>query len=62
MVKNFLKENNVEFTDVNVAEDQKAAEEMVEKTGQMGVPVITVDDKVIVGFNQDALKEALNLQ
>ncbi len=62
MVKNFLKENKVEFENINVAEDQKAAEEMVKKTGQMGVPVITVDDAVIVGFNQDELKKALSLK
>ena len=66
MTKDFLKENNVEFEDVNVAEDQAAAKEMVEKTGQMGVPVtvITKDEKeeVIIGFNEAKLKETLNIQ
>ena len=61
MVKDFLKENKIEFENINVAEDQKAAEEMVKKTGQMGVPVVMVDDIVIVGFNQEELKKALNL-
>ena len=55
--KDFLKENNVEFEEINVGEDQAAAQEMIEKTGQMGVPVIEVDDKIIVGFNEEKLKE-----
>ena len=53
--KDYLKEKGVEFEDINVAEDQKAAEEMVEKSGQRGVPVIIINDKVIVGFDQAAI-------
>jgi len=48
--------------DINVAEDEAAAKEMVAQTGQMGVPVIMVDDQIIVGFNQEELKKALNLE
>jgi len=61
MTKDFLAENKVEFKDINVAEDQKAAQEMIEKSGQMGVPVIDVDGRIIVGFDKDALKKDLNL-
>lgn len=61
MAKSYLKENNVKFTDIDVASDQKAAKEMVEKTGQMGVPVIEVNGKCIVGFDRDALRRELNL-
>ncbi len=61
MAKSFLKENNITFTDVDVAADQKAAKEMVEKTGQMGVPVIEVNGKFIVGFDKEALKRELRL-
>ncbi len=61
VVKKFLKENNVEFQEVNVASDKKAAKEMVEKSGQMGVPVTDVDGEIIVGFNKQALKQALEL-
>ena len=60
--KEFLEENKIEFEDINVAEDQKAAEEMVEKSGQRGVPVIMIDDEVIVGFNPDAIKKALKIE
>ena len=59
--KDFLKENNVPFQDVNVAANQKAAEEMIEKSGQMGVPVIQIDDLFIVGFDKNAIKKALKI-
>ncbi|HID72345.1 TPA: glutaredoxin family protein [Candidatus Micrarchaeota archaeon] len=61
-VKEFLKENNVEFEERNVQENQEYAKEMQEKTGQLGVPVIDVDGKIIIGFNVPALKEALGLK
>ncbi len=59
--KEFLKENNIPYKEVNVAADRDAAEEMVRKSGQMGVPVIDANGKIIVGFNKTALKQALNL-
>lgn len=61
-VKDFLKELKVEFEDINVAEDQKAAEEMVEKSGQRGVPVIDIDGEIIIGFNPDEIKKALKIE
>lgn len=59
MAKEFLKENKVEFEDINVAEDEKARNEMVEKSGQMGVPVIEINGKILVGFDKEALKKEL---
>ena len=59
--KDFLKENDVPFQDINVAANQKAAEEMIEKSGQMGVPVIDIDGQVIVGFDKNAIKKALKI-
>lgn len=61
MAKDFLTENKVEFTNIDVSSDEKAAEEMVKKSGQMGVPVIDIDGKIIVGFERDELKAALGL-
>jgi glutaredoxin-like YruB-family protein len=61
MAKEFMKENKVEFEDINVAADQEAAKEMVEKSGQMGVPVIDVDGEIIVGFDKEKLKKALKI-
>tara|TARA_Y100000310_G_C20037483_1_gene514638 strand:- start:115 stop:351 length:237 start_codon:yes stop_codon:yes gene_type:complete len=61
-VKAWLKENKIEFKDINVADDEAAQKEMVEKSGQMGVPVTIIDDKEpIVGFDEGKLKEALGL-
>jgi glutaredoxin len=62
MVKDFLREHKIEFEDVNVGEDQEAAKEMVKKSSQMGVPVIDIDGKIVVGFDKEKLKEALNIE
>ena len=59
MLKKFLKEKGVEFEDINVAEDQEKAQYMVEKSGQMGVPVVDIDGEIIVGFNKPKIEEAL---
>lgn len=61
MAKEFFKKNNVQYEEFNVAEDEKARAEMVDKSHQLGVPVIDVDGKVMVGFNEAALREALKL-
>ena len=60
--KEFLKENKISFTDIDVAGDEKAVKEMIEKSGQMGVPVLDIDGKIIVGFDEAKLKELLNLK
>lgn len=62
MMKAYLKQNNIEFTEYNVAEDQAKGKEMVELTGQMGVPVSKIGDQVIVGFDQPRIAELLNIQ
>jgi len=62
MAKEFFKKNHVKYTEVNVEDDEKAAEEMIERSGQMGVPVIDVDGKIIVGFNRPELEKALHLK
>lgn len=61
MAKKFLKDNNIEFEDIDVSRDIKAAKEMVEKTGQMGVPVIEIDGEIVIGFDRDKIKKLLNL-
>lgn len=61
MTKEFFKKNNVVYQDFNVGDDEKAREEMIKKTNQMGVPVIEIDDKIIIGYNEELLKEFLNL-
>lgn len=59
--KQFLKENNIVFNDIDVSLNQSAAEEMVQKSGQMGVPVLDIDGEIIVGFDKEKIKTALGL-
>ena len=62
MTKEFLGEHKVPFTDYNVAEDAAKRQEMIERSGQMGVPVIFIGDQMIVGFNKDKIVEALGIK
>ena len=59
--KEFLKENNIPYQEINVVADHKAAQDMIEKSGQMGVPVTDIDGTIIVGFDKGAIKRALKL-
>lgn len=62
MVKNYLKENKIEFTEHDVSADQAKAQEMIDKSGQTGVPVVDIDGTVIVGFDKEKIKSALGLE
>ena len=59
--KVFFHEHNVVYQEKDVSTDSAAVEEMVHKSGQMGVPVIDVDGKIVIGFDESALKEALGI-
>jgi len=59
MVKNFLKEKEVEFEEIDVGSDKEKAQEMVEKSGQMGVPVVEIGGEMVVGFNKERIDELL---
>jgi len=59
--KQFLKENNIEFEDIDVSEDEKKIEEMIKISGQMGVPVVVIDGEIIVGFDKARIKELIGL-
>lgn len=66
MAKDYFKNNEVEYIDINVAEDEKAAQEMVDKSGQMGVPVIVLEkdgkEEIIIGFDEAKVKELLKVK
>ncbi|MEK7181475.1 MAG: glutaredoxin family protein [Patescibacteria group bacterium] len=62
MAKALFKEKNVAYEEKDVATDLKAREEMVNKSGQLGVPVIDIDGKVVVGFDKGHLMELLDLK
>ncbi|MDD3399539.1 MAG: glutaredoxin domain-containing protein [Candidatus Paceibacterota bacterium] len=61
-LKEFLKENNIEFEDINVAEDAKAREEMINKTNQMGVPVVDIDGEIVIGFDKGKISSLLGIK
>ncbi len=60
MAKDYFRKNNIRYEDYNVAGDIKKAEEMVRKSGQMGVPVIDINGKIIIGFDRNAVDKALH--
>lgn len=61
LVKDFLKENNIDFTEHNLIEETDKQQEVMEKTGQMAVPVIDIEGEIIIGFDKQKLMNALNL-
>ena len=61
MAKEFFTENKVEYTEHDVAADMEKRNEMIEKSGQMGVPVIMIGSELVVGFDEDTLREKLGL-
>ena len=61
MAKDYLTEKNISFTDYNVAEDLEKRTEMVNKSGQMGVPVILIDDNLLIGFQKAKINELLGI-
>ncbi|MFC1568184.1 glutaredoxin family protein [Candidatus Margulisiibacteriota bacterium] len=61
MAKQFLTENKIEFEDVDVSSNQSAAQEMISKSGQMGVPVLDINGQIVVGFDKGRIKQLLGL-
>jgi len=59
LAKDFFTANEMKFTDYDVAADSEKRQEMIDLTGQMGVPVIQIGDDVVVGFDETKLKELL---
>lgn len=60
--KDFFTENNVAYTEYDVAADTEKRTEMIDVTGQMGVPVIKIGDDVVIGFDEGKIKELLKLE
>lgn len=60
--KRYFRENNIRFTEVDVSRDQKAAQDMVRRTGQIGVPVILINNRPIVGFDKPKINAMLNIK
>jgi glutaredoxin 3 len=62
MAKEFFKKNNVKYQEFDVYSDDAAREEMIQKSHQMGVPVIDIAGEIFVGFNRNELEKALDLK
>jgi len=62
MAEEFFNKNRIKYKSIDVGVNQKAAEVMVKKSGQMGVPVIDINGKIIVGFDKSALKKSLGIK
>lgn len=60
--KRYFKEKNIKFTDVDVSKDQSAARDMMRRTGQMGVPVILINNKPVIGFDRNKINQMLNIK
>ncbi len=58
-LKDFLKEKKIKFEEIDVSKDQKKAEEMIRKSGQMAVPQIEINGKIIVGFDKESIEKEL---
>ncbi len=58
--KDYLSRKGISYTDIDVAQDNEKAKEMTQKSGQMSVPVIIIDDEIVVGFNQVLLDKLLS--
>lgn len=61
LAKTFFTEHNVAYTEKDVASDEAARDEMIAKTNQMGVPVILIDDAVVIGFDKGKLSQLLGI-
>ncbi len=60
MVKEYLSQRGISYIEYNVAQDRERAREVIEKSKQMAVPVIIIDDDIVVGFNPGKIEEALS--
>tara|TARA_Y100000310_G_C20487500_1_gene717555 strand:- start:299 stop:535 length:237 start_codon:yes stop_codon:yes gene_type:complete len=60
--KEFFAEHNVEYEEKDVAQDEQARDAMIEKSGQLGVPVIDVKGNIVIGFDEKKLSELLEIK
>jgi glutaredoxin-like YruB-family protein len=60
-LKKFLRERSIGFEEIDVLKNREALEEMVQRSGQMGVPVVDIDGEIVVGFDKQKISELLNI-
>lgn len=62
VAKNYLKEKNIKFKAVDISKDRRAAEDMVKRTGQQGVPVILINNRPVIGFDKNKINRLLGIK
>ncbi len=62
VLKRYLEGKNISYEEVDVSQNEEEQKRMIDKTGQMGVPVIEIDEKFIIGFDKEELDKALNIE
>lgn len=62
LLMDFLKEHKIDFEDIDVSQDEKSLDEMIEKSGQMGVPVVQIGDKIVLGFDRAKIVKLLDIK
>lgn len=61
-LKEFLKENNINFEEIDVSQNEKARDEMIKKSGQMAAPVLDIDGQIVVGFDKEKITKLLKIK
>jgi len=61
-LKEFFKENNIKFEEVDVSKNKKARDEMIKKSGQMGAPVVEINGEFVVGFDKEKITKLLSIK
>lgn len=61
-LKEYLKDRKIEFEDIDVSKDREKLEEMVKKSGQMGVPVVDIDGEIVIGFDKEKISSLLGIK
>lgn len=61
-LKEFFKEHNIEFDEIDVSQDEKAREEMIKKSGKMEVPIIEIDGQIVIGFDKEKITQLLKIK
>ncbi len=62
VLKKYLDEKGIDYEEVDISEDEEAQKAMIEKTGQMGVPVLEYGEELAVGFDKNRVNEILNIK
>lgn len=60
-LKEFLKEKNIEFEDIDISKDEKARDEIIKKSGAMGTPIVEIDGEIVVGFDKEKITKLLKI-